>query len=303
MRLLSAFLLGVALLQPIHAGLLANSQGTDTTRAYDASFSGFLTGGYLGVTIDEFGRIYVADSLGDILQYSSNGTYLGVFGSIPSNQVDVFNGIAFGPDGKLYGATLTGDGVYRFNANGTGRVEFIAPGTGGLDGAYGLTLDAAGNLYVAGYNSKQIHKYNSSGTFLGNFTSGITLQSAAAPTFGPDGKLYVADFFDNKIHRFNGTTGVWDATMALTDELLGPSGLAFGPNGVIYASSLLKDQILTYNYIANTYTGIYQSSATDSGLLAPTYLAFTSVPEPGTVGLAGLGVALMAFGRLRKTRG
>lgn len=300
MRLLTSFLFACTLLQPLYAGLLATSQETNTTRAYNVNFGGFLSGGYLGVTVDEFGRIYIADAFGDIVRYSNSGTFMGVFGSVPSNQFDVFNGLAVGPGGYLYAAT-TGDAVYRFDLNGGSRTEFIAAGHGGLDGAYGVAVDSLGNLYVAGYNSGQIHKYDSSGVFIGNFTSGMALDTPAAPTFGPDGMLYVSDYAVNKVHRFNGTTGAWNATMDLTDELSGALGLAFGPNSTLYVSSLLKNQILTYNYATGAYTGIYQSSATDAGLLSPTYLAYVSdVPEPGTFALAGIG--LVAAVLVRRAR-
>ena len=295
MRILSLLLLGSVLLQPLSAGLLANSQFFNTTRAYETSFAGFLSGGYLGVTVDEFGKIYIADALGDIQSYSAGGTYLGVFGSIPVSQPDVFNGIAFGPDGRLYAAT-TGDRVFRFNADGNGRTELIGLADP-LDGAYGLTTDAAGNLYVASYNSKQILKYTSTGTLIGSFVSGVTLQSAAAPTFGPDGKLYVSDYLDNKVHRFNGTTGAWEMSMDVTAALSGPVGLAFGLNNTLYVSSFLNDRILTYNRSTGDYTGIYQDSTSDPGLINPTYLVFTSIPEPGTFALAAAGLALVSLGR------
>ena len=302
MRLIAISLFAVALFQPLQAGLLANAQGTNSTRAYDVNFGGFLSGGYLGVALDEFGRIYIADGLGDILRYNRNGGFIDVFGSIPSNQTDVFNGLAFGPDGSLYAATLSGDSVYRFGTNGN-RTEFIAPGNGGLDGAYGVAVDALGNVYVAGHNSGQIHKYDSTGAFLGNFTSGVTLNTPAAPTFGPDGKLYVSDYTVNKIYRFDGTTGVYDSnwTLAPTNDLSGAFGLAFGSHGMLYVSSFLKDQILSYNYLTEQYTGIYRSSGTDGDLLAPTYLAFVSdVPEPGTFALAGMGLAVAAFVRRKR---
>jgi outer membrane protein assembly factor BamB len=272
MRLLSVLLLTSAFLQPMSAGLLANAQGNNTTRAYETSFAGPLSGGYLGVAVDGFGGIFVADALGDILRYSSTGTYLGVFGSLPASQFDVFNGIAFGPDGKLYAAT-TGDRVFRFDSNGANRTELVGTADP-LSGAYGLTSDGAGNLYVASYNSKQILKYTSAGTLAGSFVSGVTLQSAAAPTFGPGGKLYVSDYLANKVHRFDGSTGAWEMSMAVTAALSGPVGLAFDPAGTLYVASLLNDRILTYNSSTGAYLGIYQSSATDAGLLSPTYLAY-----------------------------
>ena len=257
-----------------------------------------MTGGYLGVTIDEFGGIYIADVNGDIVRYSASGTYLGVFGSVPAAQPDVFNGIAFGPDGKLYAAT-TGDRVFRFNTDGTGRTELIGTADP-LNGAYGITTDAAGDLYVASYNSKRILRYTSTGTLIGSFVSGVTLQSAAAPEFGPDGKLYVSDYLDNKVHRFNGTTGAWEMSMDVTAALSGPVGLAFGLNNTLYVSSFLNDRILTYNRSTGDYTGIYQDSTSDSGLISPTYLVFTSIPEPGTFAVAAAGLALVSL--LRRYR-
>ena len=65
---------------------------------------------------------------------------------------------------------------------------------------------------------------------------------AKAIVFGPDGNLYVADYNRGDILRFNGTTGAADPSTGQAGAIYATgindvTGLAFNPNGTLYASS------------------------------------------------------------------
>jgi sugar lactone lactonase YvrE len=69
----------------------------------------------------------------------------------------------------------------------------------GLNGALGLALDRAGNLYAANVGDGTIHRFSPTGADLGVFA---TVREPTALTFDSAGNLYVSDIFDNTIHKF-----------------------------------------------------------------------------------------------------
>lgn len=117
--------------------------------------------------------------------------------------------MVFGPDGLLY---LSDNGSCIRKVTPTGRVSTLAGGTSrgyadGLaaqarfDGVTGLAFDGVGNLYAADYDNNRIRKVSPQGTtatFAGSGHAGST-----------DGPASVATFAQ-------------------------PTGVAFGPDGVLY---------------------------------------------------------------------
>ncbi|SDH46319.1 gluconolactonase [Lentzea fradiae] len=100
------------------------------------------------------------------------------------------NGIELSPDGKtLYvGGNATGK-IYRYPVDADGstgqRSDFAS-----LDGTDGGTVDCAGNLYQATYNSGKVHVYSPAGELLGTISAGRNATNVAFG--GPDRKtLYI----------------------------------------------------------------------------------------------------------------
>jgi sugar lactone lactonase YvrE len=122
-----------------------------------------------GVTIDGSGNIWVADS-GNIrlMKFNSGGTYVSTFTDAHLNSPP--QGAAFDAAGNFWIAQNTGghgnDGL-KYTAAGS-YITGIS-GTGGgppnLFEASSVATDASNNVYFAGYNSGNVQKYNSSGSF------------------------------------------------------------------------------------------------------------------------------------------
>jgi len=72
----------------------------------------------------------------------------------------------------------------------------------GLNGALGLALDRAGNVYAANVGDGTIHRFSATGADLGVFAA---VQEPLALTFDRAGNLFVSDIFNNTIHKFSET--------------------------------------------------------------------------------------------------
>ena len=297
-RSLTLPLLVLALLQPVTAGtLLVNSQEADRTLAFGDTFS-WLNGGYLGVTTDGSGNIYVADFAGKVLKYSRTGVFQSEFASF-DDIWDSFNGIGFGPDGTFYGASaITGD-MYKFDPTGGVATTVLIPAPTVGD-AYGFAVRSTGDLYVARFSSGEFQRYDSDGNLLGSFGQGI-LSGPMAPAFGPNGYLYVADFRSGHVHWFDAGSGAHLGTLDAKpgQPLTSPTGLAFGPSGALYVATVESDQILEYNYLSGQFVGVFAS------VQDPTYMVYLSdvsdVPEPGSLALTA-GALIFGLFRLRRSR-
>ncbi len=90
--------------------------------------------------------------------------------SVVDETIDNPNGIALSPDEK----TLYVDGsgsVWKYTVHADGSTGAPQPFASGLDAPDGMTIDCAGNLYVAEFNTGKVHVYSPSGTELGTIAA------------------------------------------------------------------------------------------------------------------------------------
>ncbi|SPE42324.1 hypothetical protein SBA3_520005 [Candidatus Sulfopaludibacter sp. SbA3] len=130
----------------------------------------------------------------------------------------------------------------------------------------GVAFGPGNNLYVSdagfgcGGNAYGVYKYDTNGNLLGTFVPANVLSTPIDLAFGPDGNLYVTDS-QARVALFNGTTG------AELPDFVASNGSA-GP------------------------------------LINPAFLAFSQspefTPEPGALGLMGLGLAALTLIRSRR---
>lgn len=289
-----------------------------------------------------FADLIVSSSENDrILKYSSStGAFLGDLVPAGSGGVDYPWGLAVGPDGKLYVASLLSNQVLRYNP-AAGLLEPFAA-LSNLS-PVGLTFGPDGNLYVTEGDDfdTRVHRFNGlTGADMGVFASGRA-GYAYGLTFGSDGNLYVANRDGNEIVRYDGTTGAFLDIFATVSH---PRGLTFGPDGNLYvtniANNILRcnsgvcvnfallggpgsDQLntgLRFGADGNIYAihtlgnevrcadgstgsacGINPFVASGSGgLSGPSDLTFFDVPEPGTWWMILSGLGLCARWRHRR---
>jgi sugar lactone lactonase YvrE len=251
--------------------------GTITTVAVvHGSLGTSIVGGYsTSVAVDASGNLYIADggtnivykvdTRGIITTVAGNGTRgdSGDGGPATSAEIDYPSSIAVDTAGNLYIA----DGARVRKVDTKGIITTIAgngtrgdSGDGGpatsaeLNLAAGVTVDTAGNLYIADWGNNRVRKVDTKGiitTVAGNGTQGYARDGGPATSaelnkpvtvaLDPAGNLYIADQ-GNSIYRVdkNGViTGREDNTCApLTSTLNGPNSMAVDAAGNLYFADL-----------------------------------------------------------------
>ena len=226
------------------------------------------------VAIDAAGNLYITDSLnyrirkvsnGVITTVAGNGTYgySGDGGPATSAQLNQPIGITVDSAGNLYFAD-NGNEVVRKVANGV-ITTVAGNGTAGYGGdggpatsaplayPYGVTVDSAGNLYIAEVSGRRVRKVANGviTTVAGNGTAGFSgdggppasaeLYQPYGIAVDPAGSLYIAEYYGYRIRKVSGgvtTTVAGNGTPGYTGDN-GPATSAqlYFSNGVAVDSS------------------------------------------------------------------
>ena len=142
------------------------------------------------------------------------------------------------------------------------------PANAGLSGPADVLIGPDGLLYVSGYSSDSVVRYNAStGAFVDVFvTSGSGgLNGAAGLAFGKDGNLLVASYETDSVKRYDATTGAYidDFVTAASGGLDAPIGMTFGSDGNLYVAGWLGNQVLRYNGDSGAFIDVFVSTTLD----------------------------------------
>jgi uncharacterized protein (TIGR03437 family) len=240
--------------------------------------------GYVkGVAVDASGNVYAADSDNNIIVrfvpggqmtvVAGNGIggFSGDEGPATSASLNSPVGVAVDLAGNLYIADGN-NGRIRRVSNGTirtvagnGNAGFSGDGgpatSAALSSPSGVSLDLAGNLYVADQGNNRIRKVSNGTitTVAGNGNAGYSgdggpatsaaLNSPAGVAVDPTGNLYIADFDNYRIRKVsngsittfagNGNFAVsGDGGPAIAAALSSPAGVALDSIGNVYIADL-----------------------------------------------------------------
>ncbi len=184
--------------------------------------------GYAYVT--SYGADTATPGKDSVLRYdATTGAPAGVSG-LPGDAVFIASGsaglgqpsrIIFGPDGRAYvsstaivGTSTTTNSVLRYdattgapagNSGQSGDAVFVSPGSGGLDGPIAMVFRPDGYLYVTGWRSNSVLRYQAnSGAFAGAVIQSGSggLSVATDLLFEPSGNLLVTSGATNEVLRF-----------------------------------------------------------------------------------------------------
>jgi hypothetical protein len=216
-----------------------------------------------GIAVDQapdamsrVGDVYASDFNNRVEKFDSKGNYILQFGNstLPvGDQFSYATGVAV--DNACYGLTSLactalgdpsvgdvyvrdwqGGRVEKFDSSGNFLAQVGGPGSGpgqfgsgfgDLTGS-GLAVDSSGNLYVADAENHCVEKFDSSGTFKGEITAGLSKPTSVA--VDPANNLYVAD--SGNVLKFNSLGNPAGSPYPITG--ISANGLATDPAGDLF---------------------------------------------------------------------
>ncbi len=142
--------------------------------------------------------ILVADQITDgVHEYDFDGNYIGLFapaGGVNTAILDNIRGIALRPNGNLLvtvGSSGNANAVAEFDTSGNYLGNFVAIGAGGISSPFAI-LHRASDVLVDATTSDNVHRYDTSGTYLDNLITGIAFPQQMAEA--SNGNLLIANF-------------------------------------------------------------------------------------------------------------
>ena len=244
----------------------------------------------LGIALDSAGNLYIADQLnqrirevkaGTISTVAGDGTpgYTGDTAAATSAELDDPSGIAVDSSGNLYIAD-TSNHVIRKVAGGTITTYAgtnVSGGTGDhglaidaqLANPTGLTLDAAGNLYIADTGNSRIRIVTkATGDITSLSTGNFILSSPKGVAVDAAGNVYIADTNNSRVLKVAPRGSITKTTTVAGTSVIGFSGDG-GPATsaqLAYPSSLAVDAAGNI-YIADSYNQRIRRVSAATGII------------------------------------
>ena len=244
----------------------------------------------LGIALDSAGNLYIADQLnqrirevkaGTISTVAGDGTpgYTGDTAAATSAELDDPSGIAVDSSGNLYIAD-TSNHVIRKVAGGTITTYAgtnVSGGTGDhglaidaqLANPTGLTLDAAGNLYIADTGNSRIRIVTkATGDITSLSTGNFILSSPKGVAVDAAGNVYIADTNNSRVLKVAPSGSITKTTTVAGTSVIGFSGDG-GPATsaqLAYPSSLAVDAAGNI-YIADSYNQRIRRVSAATGII------------------------------------
>jgi len=239
-----------------------------------------------GLAVDDSGNIYIGDTRNFVIRKVNGVT--GIINTIGGNGTSGFSGdggpataaeisqiryLALDDSGNIYFADANNNRIREIRKStgiittyaGNGTAAFSGDGgpatAAEINAPYGVTLDKAGNMYIADQDNNRIRMINVSThiitTVAGNGTAGYSGDGGAAtaaevynPTdvsIGPGGNLLIADTYNQVVRKVtistgdistiagNGTAGYsGDGGAATAAEMHYPNGITLDAKGNLY---------------------------------------------------------------------
>jgi hypothetical protein len=194
--------------------------------------------------------------------YSSN--QIGLTFAVTASATDA-EGTYF--DSNLLLADFWGDTAEEYHGIAGNQVQEFTSNAN-LAGPADVLIGPDGLLYVSGYNSDTIVRYNAStGAFVDTFVS-AGLGGLDGPTglaFGKDGNLLVASYNTDSVKRYDATTGAYidDFVTSGAGGLDAPVALTYGADGNLYVTGWFSNTVVRYDGDTGAFIDVFVSTSLD----------------------------------------
>jgi streptogramin lyase len=163
-------------------------------------------------------------------------------------------------------------------AVGNGQVNWYKPdgtlvkvlNTNGGGFTTGMAFDKAGNLYVTGFSTGTVYKFDSTGTLLGTFAKGFV--NCESIVFDNAGNVYVGDAARNVITKLD-ATGIVLATFTVATEDRGTDWLDLAQDQHTLHYTSEGSSVLSYDTAANTQNAAFSTLLPGAAAFAHRILA------------------------------
>ncbi len=123
-----------------------------------------------------------------------------------------------------------------------------------FDQAYGVAVDAAGDIYVSDLFNHRIQKFDSEGNFLdtwgGPGTGDGEFNGPYAIAFGPSGNIYITDLYNHRIQKFDASGNFitkWGSEGGGDGQFYLPYGIAVDSSEIVYVADSKNHRIQKFD--------------------------------------------------------
>ncbi len=218
------------------------------------------------VAFDTLGNIYVVDNTNNRVQiFDKNNIYVSQFALNDSNPY----GIALDASGNVFVSFLDSGYIGKYTSNVfVSKFGGNGAGNGQLHYENALTIDSAGNIFVADTGNNRVQVFDKNGNYISQFgTAGSgngQFQIANSVAVDNAGNIYVADMGNNRVQKFSDsfTTGPITQTSTYTLTCNGPYGISTSLVTINVAGSSNQTGVTNLILTPATTTVPYNGSTT-----------------------------------------
>ena len=228
----------------------------------------------IGIAVDGYGHVYVADSFNNRVQkFDPQGNFITFFGaSAPSSSsangsFNIPYGVAVDGSGNVYVADTSNNRIQKFDPQGNFITYFgaSAPSTSSANGSFhypwGITVDGNGDVYVSEPANNRVQKFDAQGNFITYFGASAPNASSANGSFNSpqgvavdgSGNIYVTDTNNNRIQKFDSQGNFMTYfgasapnSSSANDSFYLPYGIAVDGSGHVYVADRFNNRVAVY---------------------------------------------------------
>jgi DNA-binding beta-propeller fold protein YncE len=239
--------------------------------------------GPIFLALDSGTNVYASgSSIGQIVKFSGDGTYLTQWGSGGSGPP---TGIAVDSSNNVYVADTDGHRVEKFTSSGNYLTQWGSHGSGNgqFVNPWGIAVDSSNNVYVADTGNNRVEKFDSGGNYLTQWgSSGPNNGQFEFPlgmAVDNSNNVYVTDVDNNRVEKFDiggNYLMQWGSYGSGNGQFDYPSGIAVDSSNNVYVADTDNYRVEKFDSSGNYLTQWGSSGSGHGQFLEPWGIAVDS---------------------------